>query len=109
MIGSASDSNELQALVMSEAPPALGSPDSEIPADLLAAAAQRRAQQDVDASAEIQSMQEYELRQAFRRLIDPGILRPNSKDVATTSLKVFGHALKFLCLELIKPFYSRLC
>jgi len=57
----------------------------EIAADLLAAAAQRR--HDADASPEAQSIQEYEMRQAFRRLIDPGILRPNSKDVATASLK----------------------
>jgi len=61
----------------------------EIAADLLAAAAQRRTQQGADGSTGAQSMQEYEMRQAFRRLIDPGILRPNSKDVAMASLKVF--------------------
>jgi hypothetical protein len=59
----------------------------EITADVLAAAAQRRAQ-DANVSSEAQSIQEYETRQAFRRLVDPGILRPNSKDVATASLKV---------------------
>ena len=59
----------------------------EITADVLAAAAQRRAQ-DANASPEGQSIQDYEMRQNFRRLIDPGILRPNSKDVATASLKV---------------------
>ena len=64
----------------------------EIPADLLAAAAQRRAHQDANVT---QSMQEYEMRQAFRRLIDPGILRPNSKDVATASLKVLRQASIF--------------
>jgi len=58
----------------------------EIATDLLATAAQRRAE-DANLSPEAQSMQEYETRQAFRRLIDPGILRPNSKDVATASLK----------------------
>lgn len=66
----------------------------EIPADLLAAAAQRRAQ-DANVTHEAQSMQEYEMRQAFRRLIDPGILRPNSKDVATASLKVLRQASIF--------------
>jgi hypothetical protein len=72
----------------------------ELAADLLAAAAQRR-RQDANASNEAQNIQEYEMRQAFRRLIDPGILRPNSKDVATTSLKVFGQPLQFLYPRLI--------
>jgi hypothetical protein len=60
---------------------------TEIPTDLLAAAAQSRALR-AQATPEAHRIQEYELRQSFRRLIDPGILRPNSKDVATASLKV---------------------
>lgn len=36
------------------------------------------------------SIDEYNMRQDFRRRIDPGITRPNSKDVATTALKVSG-------------------
>ncbi|KZP15642.1 hypothetical protein FIBSPDRAFT_665209, partial [Athelia psychrophila] len=37
--------------------------------------------------SEMQSLQEYELRPSFRRLIDPGIIRMNPKDTATSSLK----------------------
>lgn len=69
----------------------------EITPELLAAAAQRRAQQGVISDAQ-QEIKDYEQRQAFRRLIDPGILRPNSKDVATASLKVpFGLSYSTLC------------
>lgn len=60
---------------------------NEIAADLLAAAALKRAQTS-SASDTLTSTQEYEKRQNFRRLIDPGILRPNAKDTATASLKV---------------------
>ena len=56
-------------------------------ADVLAAAAQKRAQNS-SSSDTLTSIQEYEKRQSFRRLIDPGILRPNSKEIATASLKV---------------------
>jgi len=68
---------------------------SEIAPDLLAAAAQRRAQ-DTNLSLDTQNIQEHETRQAFRRLIDPGILRPNSKDVATASLNVFRQLSHFV-------------
>ncbi|KAJ7682770.1 hypothetical protein DFH06DRAFT_1464410 [Mycena polygramma] len=54
-----------------------------------AAAAERRLQQHQGPSAsELQfSGAEHDLRQKFRRLIDPGILRPNAKDQALASLK----------------------
>jgi len=60
-----------------------------ISASDLAAAAERRLQQHRGPSAsELQfSGAEHELRQKFRRLIDPGILRPNAKDQALASLK----------------------
>jgi hypothetical protein len=61
----------------------------EIAPDLLAAAALRRAQQESSSNA-VNSIDEYNMRQDFRRRIDPGITRPNSKDVATTALKVSG-------------------
>lgn len=67
---------------MSESPP-----KSNANADLLATAAERRAQSS-SLSGTLTSIQEYEKRQNFRRLIDPGILRPNSKEIATASLKV---------------------
>ncbi|KAF8195857.1 hypothetical protein K438DRAFT_2017104 [Mycena galopus ATCC 62051] len=58
------------------------------PADL-AAAAERRLQQNQRPSAsELQfTGAEHELRQKFRRLIDPGILRPNADAQALASLK----------------------
>ncbi|KZP33032.1 hypothetical protein FIBSPDRAFT_774381 [Athelia psychrophila] len=60
----------------------------EIAPETLAAAAQRRALAgQAYISPEMQSLHEYELRLSFRRLIDPGIVRPNSKDTATSSLK----------------------
>ncbi|KAJ7700129.1 hypothetical protein B0H17DRAFT_901028, partial [Mycena rosella] len=55
----------------------------------LAAAAERRLRQHQGPSpSELQfSGAEHDLRQKFRRLIDPGILRPNAKEQALASLK----------------------
>lgn len=50
------------------------------------AAARRHANAEASSSA-TQLMQEHDKRQMFRRLIDPGIFRPNSKEVAMDSLK----------------------
>ena len=61
---------------------------AKITPETLAAAAQRRAAQTTELSPEAQSIHEYDLRLSFRRLIDPGITRPNSKDTAASSLKV---------------------
>ncbi|KAJ7180138.1 hypothetical protein C8R43DRAFT_1056151 [Mycena crocata] len=71
---------------MSSPPPT----NATISATDLAAAAERRLQQHRSPSAsELQfSGPEHELRQKFRRLIDPGILRHNSKEQALASLKV---------------------
>lgn len=77
---------------MSEKSPTSSIHSKDIAADLLAAAAQRRAE-TTGAPPEVINIQEHELRQAFRRLIDPGILRPNSKEVAMASLKVLVHLL----------------
>lgn len=52
--------------------------------ETLATAALRRNENTTKPSLQVQ---EHEKRQAFRRLIDPGILRPNSKDAAMASLK----------------------
>lgn len=76
----------VEILNMSTSPSSPTKPN-EIAADLLAAAALKRAQTS-SASDTLTSTQEYEKRQNFRRLIDPGILRPNAKDTATASLKV---------------------
>jgi len=58
--------------------------DRPSPETLAMAAALRRNENTANSSSEVQ---EHEKRQAFRRLIDPGILRPNSKEAALTSLK----------------------
>lgn len=55
--------------------------------DALAAAAERRAGQLPAQPSAAQLAAAHERRQAFRRLIDPGILRPNSKEQAMASLK----------------------
>ena len=57
-------------------------------AQVLADAAARRHASTATGVSSAQLMQEHEKRQNFRRLIDPGIFRPNSKQVAMDSLKV---------------------
>lgn len=59
-----------------------------ISSDALAAAAERRTRLLPPQTSAAQLAAEHEKRQAFRRLIDPGILRPNAKEQATASLKV---------------------
>ncbi|KAF8558749.1 hypothetical protein OG21DRAFT_1595057 [Imleria badia] len=56
-------------------------------AEVLAEAAARRHSNTGAGVSGSQLMQEHEKRQHFRRLIDPGIVRPNSKQVAMDSLK----------------------
>lgn len=82
----------------------LGSPSSESPAgylsvssDALAAAAELRTRQAVPQLTAAQMAAEHEKRQKFRRLLDPGITRPNSKEQALRSLKV-GVELILYCL-----------
>lgn len=57
-------------------------------ADAAAAAALARASQAPKQKSPTQLTAEHDRRQAFRRLINPGILRPNSKEQASSSLKV---------------------
>ena len=54
----------------------------------LAAAAELRAQANVSLDGEKRYAQDRSIRQNFRRMLDPGILRPNSKEVAMESIKV---------------------
>ena len=63
-------------------------PTISISADAIAAAAERRASQLPGRPSVAQLAVAHERRQSFRRLIDPGILRPNSKEQAMASLKV---------------------
>lgn len=83
------------------------SPSSEFPAgsvssDAIAAAAELRTRQAVPLLTAAQMAAEHEKRQKFRRLLDPGITRPNSKEQALRSLKV-GVVLIFLSIRATKP------
>jgi len=54
----------------------------------LAAAAERRVCETAPQKSTAQIASEYEKRQKFRRMIDPGIIRPNAEAQAQRSLKV---------------------
>ncbi|KAG6899449.1 hypothetical protein C0993_010286 [Termitomyces sp. T159_Od127] len=58
-----------------------------VSSDALAAAVERRAQELPTHPSATQLAAEHERRQVFRRLIDPGIVRPNSREQAVASLK----------------------
>lgn len=70
---------------MSDSPAPVASPISY---DALREAAERRAQQQPTQRSAAQLAAEHERRQMFRRLLDPGITRPNSKEQAMASMKV---------------------
>jgi hypothetical protein len=58
-----------------------------VPSEAIAAAAERRSQQNqLQSNANYQL--DYEKRQNFRRLLDPGIIRPNGYPTAMESIKV---------------------
>ena len=78
-------------------PPSSESPTGSVSSDALAAAAELRTRQAVPQLTAAQMAAEHEKRQKFRRLLDPGITRPNSKDQAFKSLKV-GVLPLFCCL-----------
>ena len=65
-------------------------------ADTLAAAALIRANQVPTQKSAAQLAAEHDQRQAFRRLIDPGIVRPNSKEQGHSSIKVNTLRLRHL-------------
>ncbi|KAK0453681.1 hypothetical protein EV421DRAFT_1765788 [Armillaria borealis] len=69
---------------MSDSPAPVASPISY---DALREAAERRAQQQPTQRSAAQLAAEHERRQMFRRLLDPGITRPNSKEQALASMK----------------------
>jgi len=66
----------------------MSSPTSLISPEALAAAAERRTRQTTPQLTTAQLTAQHEKRQKFRRLIDPGITRPNPKDRAMSSLRV---------------------
>jgi phosphatidylserine decarboxylase len=57
--------------------------------DAMATAAELRVCQAVQQKSVAQEVSEHERRQKFRRMIDPGIMRPNAHDQALRSLKVY--------------------
>ncbi|TEB35711.1 hypothetical protein FA13DRAFT_1788322 [Coprinellus micaceus] len=79
---------------MSQSPPSSGPaalPAAEtapptISADALAAAAERRTRELPAQKSAAQLAKEHERKQKFRRLIDPGITRPNNKEDTVSSL-----------------------
>jgi hypothetical protein len=81
---------------MSQSPPSSGPaalPAAEtapptISADALAAAAERRTRELPAQKSAAQLAKEHERKQKFRRLIDPGITRPNNKEDTVSSLNV---------------------
>lgn len=64
-------------------------------ADAIAAAAERRNQEQAQAArpSAAQLAADHERRQSFRRLIEPGISRPNSKEQYLATLKVLFYVL----------------
>ncbi|KIM46147.1 hypothetical protein M413DRAFT_305023 [Hebeloma cylindrosporum] len=65
----------------------MSSPTPPISPEALAAAAERRTRQTTPQLTASQLAAQHDKRQRFRRLIDPGITRPNPKDRAMSSLK----------------------
>jgi hypothetical protein len=81
---------------MSESP--TPSTSTTISADLAAAAERRLQQRQASSTSELQfTGPEHEQRQKFRRLIDPGILRPNAEAQALASLKVAALGINSWC------------
>ncbi|KAF9567320.1 hypothetical protein CPC08DRAFT_814195 [Agrocybe pediades] len=80
-----------------------------ISADALAAAAERRTLAAASRSqlTAAQLAVEHERRQKFRRLIDPGITRPNSKERALASLKTLLTICENLIREPDNPKYQQ--
>ncbi|KAF9055324.1 hypothetical protein BDZ89DRAFT_15394 [Hymenopellis radicata] len=71
---------------------------SYISPDTLAEAVERRTRSLPPQKSAAQLAAEHERRQTFRRMIDPGIMRPNPKDQALASLKT----LLTICENLIR-------
>lgn len=63
-------------------------PALEVSLSALAGAAERRIFDTTRQKSTAQITAEYEKRQKFRRLIDPGIIRPNAETQAHQSIKV---------------------
>ncbi|KDQ64535.1 hypothetical protein JAAARDRAFT_64380 [Jaapia argillacea MUCL 33604] len=72
----------------------------------IAAAAERRSQAQIHAD-EVLHAKEHERRQEFRRLIDPGIFRPNSKETALASIQTLSTLAENLLREPDNPKFQK--
>ncbi|KAF8450269.1 hypothetical protein L210DRAFT_2377530 [Boletus edulis BED1] len=80
----------------------MSSPTAQLLAE---AAARRHAGADAGVSS-AQLMEEHEKRQNLRRMIDPGIIRPNSRQVAMDSLKTLSTMAENILREPDNPKYQ---
>ncbi|KAJ7368337.1 hypothetical protein DFH08DRAFT_22961 [Mycena albidolilacea] len=91
---------------MSESP--TPSTSTTISADLAAAAERRLQQRQASSTSELQfAGPEHEQRQKFRRLLDPGILRPNAEAQALASLKTLLTISENLLRDFENPRYRQ--
>jgi hypothetical protein len=94
--------------LIDSSPPGSPRPASElISHDAIAGAAEHRIQQEMPLARPAQIAAEHDKRQAFRRLVDPGIMRPNAYETAMASLKVSSVLL--IRLEEFMLVLLRLC
>jgi hypothetical protein len=87
--------------------PTASLPTSSISTEALAEAAERRNRQAKPQLTAAQLAAEHERRQKFRRLIDPGITRPNAKERALSSLKTLLAISENLLREPENPKYQQ--
>ncbi|KAF9492829.1 hypothetical protein BDN71DRAFT_1432963 [Pleurotus eryngii] len=92
--------------------PRTGSPETSAPRiispEALAAAAERRHQEHPAAGpTAAQLAEEHEKRQAFRRLINPGIFERNSREVYTAAIKILSTLAENLLREPDDPHYQQ--
>jgi len=82
------------------------SPVKDIDKASIAEAVAKR-QETTGAEADVEYGEERDLRQNFRRLIDPGIVRPNSKESVISSLTILSTIAGNLLREPDNPKYQR--
>ncbi|KAG7449173.1 uncharacterized protein BT62DRAFT_929155 [Guyanagaster necrorhizus] len=80
---------------------------SSVSSNALREAAERRAQQQSSQRSTAQLAAEHERRQTFRRLVDPGIIRPNSKEQAMASIETLLTISKNLLREPENPKFQQ--
>ncbi|EKM80075.1 hypothetical protein AGABI1DRAFT_113299 [Agaricus bisporus var. burnettii JB137-S8] len=81
---------------------------STVSVDAVAAAALLRASQSPAQKSAAQLAAEHDRRQTFRRMIDPGIVRPNSKEQASSSLKTLLRIADNLLREPENPKFQQI-